>query len=130
MSIGASLAWAHARDEPRGKKPALNLRATPRIAFSPVTVFLLAELEGGDDVEQFYCPEIVWEWGDGSKSVQESDCAPFQEGVSKIERHYTAEHLFRRGGNYSISATLLRVGKRVAKADVSVAIRPGIGNPR
>ena len=117
-------------EEPKLKKPSLNLRATPRMAFSPVNVFLIAELTGGDDMEQYYCPEIVWEWGDGGRSEQESDCTPFEQGVSKIERRFTAEHLFRRAGNYTISATLRRVGKNIAKADVKVTVRPGFGDPR
>lgn len=126
----AGLPCAHAVDGPKLKKPTLNLRATPRMAFSPVTVLAVAELAGGDDVEQYYCPEIVWEWGDGGKSLQESDCPPFEEGVSKIERRFTAEHRYRRAGYYTLSATLRRAGKSIAKTDLKLTIRPGIADPR
>ena len=51
------------------KKPRLDLRATPRMAFSPVNVFLTAELTGGDDVEDYHCPELEWDWDDGGKST-------------------------------------------------------------
>jgi hypothetical protein len=119
-----------AQDEPKPKRPSLSVRATPRIAFSPVTVFLTAELTGGDDIEQYYCPDIVWEWGDGGKSEQGSDCPPFEDGVSKIERRFSAEHVFRRAGNYTVSATLRRTGKALAKADVKLTIRPGFGDLR
>jgi hypothetical protein len=121
---------ALAKEEPKQRRPSLSLRATPRMAFSPVTVFLVAELSGGDDVELYYCPEIVWEWGDGGKSEQESDCAPYEEGVSKIERRFTAEHRYRRAGNYTISATLRRTGRAFAKTDIKVTVRPGVGDPR
>lgn len=116
--------------ERRLKRPALNLRATPRMAFSPVTVFFTAELAGGDDVEQYYCPEVEWEWGDGGKSVQESDCAPYEPGVSKIERRFTADHLFRRAFVYTVSVTLRRNRRSIAKADIKITVRPGIADPR
>lgn len=116
--------------EKRLKRPTLNLRATPRMAFSPVTVFFTAELTGGDDVEQYYCPEVEWEWGDGGKSVQESDCPPYEPGVSKIERRFTADHLFRRAFVYTVSVTLRRNRRSIAKADIKITVRPGIADPR
>ena len=57
----------------KAKSPQLNLRANPRFAIrAPVNVLATAELMGGDEVEEFYCPALEWEWGDGSRSVQES----------------------------------------------------------
>ena len=47
-------------DAPKQKKPKLDLRATPRMAFSPVNVLLTAELTGGDDVEEYYCPCLLY----------------------------------------------------------------------
>lgn len=113
-------------DPPKAKKPQLTLRATPRFAFSPAMIFLTAELQGGDDVEELYCPEVEWEWSDGGKSVQEGDCPPFEAGVSKIQRRFTAEHEFRRSGNYTVVVRLRRTGKTLAKADVGVQVRPGL----
>jgi hypothetical protein len=118
-------------DEPKkkAKKPSLSLRATPRMAYSPVTVYYTAELTGGDEVEDFYCPELEWEWGDGGKSVQESDCAPFEAGVTKLQRRFTAEHTFRLSGNYNTTVRLLRAGRSISKADVNVMVRAGLGEP-
>jgi len=75
----ASLASAGFTTE-KPRKPRLDLRAAPRMAFSPVNVLLTAELSGGEDVDQLYCPEIEWNWDDGGKSVHESDCAPLEAG--------------------------------------------------
>lgn len=127
--LAATLA-AQGDPKPKLKKPTLSLRATPRMAFSPVTVFLTAELNGGDDVEEYYCPQLEWEWGDGGKSVQEGDCAPFEQGVSKIERRFTTDHEYRRAGVFNISVLLRRTNRAIAKADVRVTIRPGIADPR
>ena len=73
--------------EAKPKKPTLDIRVSPRMAFSPVTVHLVAELKGGDDIEEYYCPEIEWDWDDGGKSVHEADCPPFrsEEHTSELQ---------------------------------------------
>jgi hypothetical protein len=111
------------------KKPHLDLRASPRMTFSPAHILLTAELEGGDDVEEFHCPEIEWDWDDGGKSVHEADCPPFEAGVTKIQRRFTAEHDYRRAGVYRIKATMRRTGRNIAQANVSVTVRAGLGDP-
>ncbi len=109
------------------KKPELELRISPRFAFSPANIFFTAELKGGDDVEQLYCPEVEWEWGDGGKSVQEADCDPWAAG-SKIERRFTAEHTFTLAGLYSTRVTLRKSDKTVAAQTVQITVRPGVGD--
>ena len=90
VALAAPAPAREAKPETKLKKPRLDLRATPRMAFSPVNIFLIAELQGGDDVEEYYCPQLEWDWDDGGKSVQEGDCAPFVAGTTKIERRFTA----------------------------------------
>ena len=126
VAIAAPAALAAADAKP--KKPRLDLRATPRMAFSPVNVFLTAELTGGDDVEELYCPELEWDWDDGGKSTQESDCAPWEPGKTKIERRFTADHEFRRAGVYNVKVTMRRSGRSIAAANVRVTVRPGLGD--
>ena len=88
--VSAALAAPPAHSADKVKKPRLDVRATPRMAFSPVRVLLTAELTGGGDVEEYYCPEIEWDWDDGGKSLHEADCKPFEPGT-KIERRFTTE---------------------------------------
>jgi hypothetical protein len=109
------------------KRPSLEVRASPRMAFSPVNVFFTAELTGGDDVEELYCPQVEWEWGDGGKSVQESDCAPYEAGT-RIERRFTNEHEYGRAGQYGIKVTLRHNGKSLAANTVQITVRPGVGD--
>ena len=117
-----------ASQPPKQKKPKLDLRASPRFAFSPVNIFLTAELTGGDDVEAFYCPELEWDWDDGGKSVHEADCAPFEPGVSKIERRFTADHEYRQAGVYAVKVTMRRNNNQIAVATVKITVRPGLGD--
>jgi len=124
--IIASLATAGLSAE-KTRKPRLDLRAAPRMAFSPVNVLLTAELMGGDDVDQFYCPEIEWNWDDGGKSVHESDCAPLEAG-GQFERRFTAQHAFRQAGTYNVKVTMRKANRPVAVATATVTVRPGAGD--
>ncbi len=123
------LARADDKDkEKKAKKPGLELRATPRFAFSPAHILFTAELKGGDDVEEFYCPEIEWEWGDGGKSVEEGDCDPWAAGSTKIERRFTANHDYPTAGLYPVRVTLRKSGKNIAAQSMNVTIRAGLGD--
>ncbi len=115
-------------DGVKAKKPHLDLRASPRMSFSPAHILLTAEWMGGDDVEEYHCPEVEWEWDDGGKSVNESDCKPFEAGVTKIQRRFTAEHDYRKAGIYTVKVTMRRTGKTLASTSVRVTVRPGLGD--
>src|SRR3977135_2010724 len=84
-----------AKDKDSDKKPKLTLKAQPVISMSPSKVTLRAELVGGaNDYEEYYCPTVEWDWGDGTQSESTIDCEPFQAGKSEIKRRYTAEPIF------------------------------------
>src|SRR5438876_8888615 len=107
--------------EPR---PQLSLKAQPMIAISPARVVLTAELLGGsNDYEEYYCPTVVWAWGDGTESENSTDCAPYEAGKSEIKRRFTVEHVFRRADVYRITFRLKRHDKAVGFATVNVQIR-------
>jgi hypothetical protein len=108
------------------KKPKLEIRLAPSMASAPVEVTVFIDLRGGEDLEEFYCPEIAVDWDDGSKSVQESDCAPFEPG-SVVTRHFSVSHPYRQGGLYRVRVRLRRAGKTVASEEQTATIRAGIG---
>ena len=114
--------------EKKGKKPALEVRATPRFAFSPADIMFTAELKGGDDVEELYCPEIEWEFGDGDKSVQEADCDPWTP-ETKLERRFTVHHVFKFAGAYLVRVTLRKAGKDIMIQTMQMTVRAGLGDP-
>jgi len=116
---GAGRAVAGGADHPQ--RPRLDLRASPRVAFSPVEVLVIGELKGGQDTEEFYCPGLVWDWGDGSRSAHESDCSPFQDGT-ELDRFFTARHAFRAPGAYSVRLFLIRAGRTVTMATVPIML--------
>jgi hypothetical protein len=123
-----ALAPAAGEDQAKkGKKPALEIRPSPRFAFSPANIFFTAELKGGDDLESLYCPEVEWEWGDGGKSVQEADCDPWTE-TTAIQRRFTANHTFKFAGLYLVRVTLRRSGKDIMSQSVRVTVRAGLGD--
>lgn len=116
-----------AEEKKKSKKPGLELRSSPRFAFSPANVLFVAELKGGDDVEELYCPEVEWEWGDGGKSVTEADCDPWAEGAA-IERRFSANHTFQFAGIYRVKVTLRKTGKSIMSQSLALTIRAGLGD--
>jgi len=121
--LAAALAAPATAGDGRGaRKPHLDLRASPRLALMPVDVFVIAELVGGEETEDFYCPAIEWEWGDGNRSAREGDCPPFRPGMT-VARLHSATHAYRRPGEYSIRVTLRRVGRALAAATTNVDVR-------
>ena len=111
------------------KRPTLGVRVSPRMAFSPVGVIAMAELTGGEDSEDFYCLAIEWDWDDGSKSLQDSDCEPFEPGT-KIERHFTSEHYYSRAGSYNIRARLKAQDRVIAANAFRLIVRQGLPSGR
>jgi len=109
------------------KKPSLSLKATPPISFSPAKVRVAVDVRGGaDDYQDFYCPTIEWDWGDGTISENTEDCDPYEAGKSTIRRRFSAEHIYRMSGNYKVIFKLKRKDKTLAATSVTVQVRPGL----
>jgi hypothetical protein len=108
------------------KRPKLTLKAQPVIAMSPARIVLTAELVGGpNDYQEYYCPTVEWDWGDGTQSEATADCEPYEAGKSEIKRRFTIEHIFR-AGMFRVSIRLKRRDKNLALATVNVQVRPGL----
>jgi hypothetical protein len=107
-------------------KPNISVKASPVIAFSPARVVVTADLKGGaNDYEDFYCPSIEWEWGDGTISEQTTDCDPYEAGKSEIKRHFTASKVFQISGDYRVQFKIKKKDKTIAIGSTDVKIRPG-----
>jgi hypothetical protein len=113
------------------KKPSITLRATPSNGISPLRVVLTAVIHGGpNDYQDFYCPNIEWDWDDGTKSESKSDCEPYEPGKSEIKRSYTVDHRFETPYDYKeyrVQFRLKQKNKTVGSASVSIRVQPGIG---
>lgn len=113
------------KDE-EARRPKLTLKAQPMVSSSPARIVLTAELTGGArDFEEYYCPTVEWEWGDGTKSQSTLDCPPYEAGKSEIKRRFTVQHIFR-AGSYRVNFRLKRQDKQMASASVSVQVQPGL----
>ena len=109
------------------RKASVSLKATPTSGFTPLRVRLVAEIRGGsDDLVDFHCPSVEWDWGDDQTSEADEDCAPYEAGKSEIRRRYSTEHVYRDPGNYT-ARLRLKQGKRVvANASTNIQVRPGL----
>lgn len=109
---------AKRKSEP--KRPSLNVKATPGTGMVPVRITVAAELKGGDDdYQDYYCPTIEWNWGDGTISESTNDCDPYEAGKSQIKRRYTVSHSYKRSGAYRISFRL-KTGEKVLAAATTI----------
>jgi hypothetical protein len=109
------------------KKPSLSLKATPPVGFSPLKVRLVVDVKGGsDDYEEFYCPSIEWDWGDGTVSRNSEDCDPFQTGKSTIKRRYSIEHVFRQPDTFQVFFRLKQRDRVIAATSANIQVRPGV----
>ena len=109
------------------KRPKLTLKALPLISTAPSRVVLTAELIGGsNDFEEYYCPAVEWEWGDGTSSEASADCEPYESGKSEIKRRFVVQHVFR-AGNFRVFFRLKRHNKVVTSASTSIQVRQGAG---
>jgi hypothetical protein len=114
--------------EQGNKKPSLSLKATPAISFAPARIVIVAEVKGGsNDFEDFYCPNVEWDWGDDTTSTADTDCDPYVPGKSEIKRRYTVEHRYKNSGAYKIVLRLKKADKIVATANAQVQVRAGLG---
>jgi len=114
------------KGESEPKRPSLNVKATPGTGMVPVRITVAAELKGGsDDYEDYYCPTIEWNWGDGTISESTNDCDPYEAGKSQIKRRYTVSHSYRRSGAYRISFRLKDGEKVLAAATTIVRLLGG-----
>jgi hypothetical protein len=110
-------------------RPKFSLRAQPNVGVSPARIVLTAELTGGaNDYEEYYCPTVLWEWGDGTESESTIDCEPYEAGKSEIRRRFVQEHVFRNAGSNKVWVRLKRNDKLLASATVNVHIQPGRAN--
>jgi hypothetical protein len=83
----------------QNKKPSIKVKANPTIGMPPFRVVVTAEVTGGsNDFEEFYCPSVEWDWGDGTTSTSTADCDPYEAGKSEIKRRYVQEHTYQSTG--------------------------------
>jgi hypothetical protein len=133
----------------KDKRPKITVKANPTIAMAPARIVVTADVTGGaDDNEEFYCPSIQWDWGDGTKTEESGDCDPYEAGKSTIKRRFTAEHEYHFGGrtetlsdlggdrmdarsdarsDYRIQFRLKKHDKVIGSGSTAVKIKPGIG---
>jgi hypothetical protein len=120
--VSASVVAQDSDPKPKSepKRPSLSVKATPGTGMVPVRIMVAAELKGGDDdYQEYYCPTIEWNWGDGTASEETKDCDPYEPGKSLIRRRYTVTHNYKRSGPYRI-VFRLKNGDKVLAASATV----------
>jgi hypothetical protein len=114
-------------DKDSKKKPSVSLKTSPTFGFAPLRVVVTAELKGGsNDLEELYCPEVEWVWGDDTRRESEQDCDPYEAGKSEIKRRYVVSHTYEIPGTFQVEFYLKQKDKRVLSGKTTVNVRPGL----
>jgi hypothetical protein len=114
-------------DQDSKKRPSISLKPSPSFGFAPVRIVITAELKGGaNDLEELYCPEVEWVWGDDTRFESEQDCEPYEAGKSEIKRRYIVSHTYHTAGTYQVEFYLKQKNKRVLGGKTTVNVRPGL----
>ena len=126
LTAAALSSSVSAEAKKEAKRPALSLKASPGTGMVPIRVSATAEFKGGDDdFQEYYCPTIEWNWGDGTISEASADCQPYESGVSQIRRRYTVSHTYKRAGAFRISFRLKVKDRVIASQTTQVRLLGG-----
>lgn len=80
-----------------------------------------AVLDGDiNDPKTYYCLDEVWDWGDGTDSVHEPDCDPYEDGV-ELKKTFYDNHVFGRGTFY-VTFVLMDGDEIVLKGEKQILI--------
>jgi hypothetical protein len=123
ISAGPSAAGADKKDT----KPSIDVKSTPAMGFAPFRTVLTVDVKGGpDDYQQYYCPSVEWDLGDGTFAEQKTDCEPYEAGKSQIKRRYIREQMFNSPGEFRVLFHLKQNSKVVGTGQTIVRVRSGI----
>jgi hypothetical protein len=103
-------------------RPLKRVTVLPMGSCEATVTFRLSVSDGGS--EDYYCPAIVWEWEDGTRSTERSDCAPFEQAAAEDRsRAWTRSRTYQRAGSFRIRAHLCQAHRRVRTIDTLAVIR-------
>ena len=125
VAVGLLLLLALPLVAAKHEKPGLLVRATPPASIAPggrlQQILVSAEIVG-PEVEEYYCPEVVFLLPNGRSAV-ESDCDPFDQ-----RKHYPRH--FKRWvlsppnpRNYNVCVELRKAGLRFDEQCVRYLVR-------
>ena len=78
------------------------------------------------DDPELYCPNVEWDWGDGTRSEATENCEPFEDGKSTVKRRWTTSHTFDMQGSYRVVLRLKRGPKTIVAGNNTVQVKPGV----
>lgn len=104
----------------------MTVRVSPSVVFAPARVVATADLRNvRQDDPLLYCPTVEWDWGDGTESVESSDCDPFEPGVSQVRVRYSKQSTYDTAGRYRVTLRLKRGNKVLLAGSTYVTVRGG-----
>lgn len=116
--------WVNEAGE--AEDPDLLVRAAPRVSIAPpggITPILLTAEIVGPESEDYYCPEVIWLWPNGTRSSQESDCEPFADRVDYPRRFTRRIGAHSHPRDYMVCVELRKGGTMVDRSCTRYRVR-------
>jgi hypothetical protein len=115
------------RDSRKSGKPRVAIRAPhhvmpPKAGTNAAPVRIYVDILG-ELTEEWWCPEIVVEWPDGTRTKRESDCEPFTGSAAQVAAGQTWS--FARwlpSGNNVIRVHVYRNGNKIGSTFATVRV--------
>jgi hypothetical protein len=109
-------------------KPLRRITQLPVGKCQALVVFSLRVADGGQP--EYYCPKIVWEWEDGSRSSEQSDCVPFEQAAAADHlKAMTRSRTFTSSGTFRVAAHVCQGEKRIKTVETTATITGWDGYP-
>jgi hypothetical protein len=107
-------------------QPGLKLRANPPFSLAlpghSRHVLLTAEIVG-PETEEYYCPEVIWLWSNGTLSSEESDCEPFAARIG-YPRHFNRDVASPPQVHpYQVCVEIRKAGRKIDRSCTSYSVR-------
>lgn len=109
-------------------RPQVDLKPSPQLAVlgigpraSATVRFRLSVKDAGN--EDYYCPRVEWEWEDGTRATEESDCPAFDRAQKQDhEKSWTKSHQFWEPGNHTVKVRLYKGDRLIRTLDAKVEV--------
>jgi hypothetical protein len=107
-------------------EPGLEVRANPPVSLAlpgrSRHVLLTAEIVG-PETEEYYCPEVIWLWPNGTLSSEESDCEPFAARIA-YPRHFNRYVSSRAQVRpYTVCVEIRKAGRKIDRSCTHYSVR-------
>jgi hypothetical protein len=130
-TVALAVAIALLAPAPGAKVELKPLRRVTQLAVGKCQALVMFSLRIADGGQaDYYCPKVVWEWEDGSRSMEQSDCVPFEQAAAADHlKAMSRSRTFTSSGTFRIAAHICQGERRIKTVETTATIAGWDGFP-